>query len=270
MRKFAISSIEGMDIRLPGVSMTDIFNATEYLNNQAVIERFLEFGEGSEKLQVFRTLSRQRIRKNDADIRTTEMFKCIVNLPYKEFNGFRDSGDAMCVPETILHHLKITGRNKKLKIDDVIETLESKVEDDLDIKYDNEYRFTEEELEGPYECPDEYAKLGQRGYTPEELIATLEHYDCRARLLDINLKEFITTNNFDGKKFNKHLKTFVGICYGNHLYYCDNEEMVRSISAKMNYEKSEALFDFDSYEKKKTFEDDRTYEIIETNDLTDY
>lgn len=271
MRKFAISNIEDMDIRLAGVSMTYAGDALEYLNNQAVIERFLEFGEGSEKLQVFRTLTRQRVRKNDADIRTTEMYKCIVNLPYKEFNGFRDSGDAMCVPETILHHLKITGRNKKLKINDVIETLESKVEDDLDVKYDNEYCFTEDELEGDYECPDEYSKLGQRGYTPEELIATLEHYDCRARLLDINLKEFITTNNFDGKKFNKHLKTFVGICYGNHLYYCDNENMVKSISAKMTYEKSESLFEFDSYEKKKkTFEDKRTYEIIETNDLTDY
>jgi hypothetical protein len=29
-------------------------------------------------------------------------------------------------------------------------------------------------LEGDYECPDEYTELGQRGYTPEELIKTLE------------------------------------------------------------------------------------------------
>jgi hypothetical protein len=50
------------------------------------------------------------------------MYKCIVNLPYKEFNGFRDSGNAMCVPETILHHLKLDpGRNKKLKLNEVIE-----------------------------------------------------------------------------------------------------------------------------------------------------
>jgi hypothetical protein len=43
------------------------------------------------------------------------------------------------------------------------------------------------------------AELGQRGYTPEELIKTLESYGCRGRLLDINKKEFITTNNY-GKK----------------------------------------------------------------------
>jgi hypothetical protein len=28
------------------------------------------------------------------------------------------------------------------------------------------------------------------------------------------------------------LKTFVGICYGNHLYYCDDPTFVKSISAK--------------------------------------
>jgi hypothetical protein len=50
------------------------------------------------------------------------MYKCIVNLPFKEFNGFRDTGNAMCVPETILHHLKLNPkRNKKLKLKDVIE-----------------------------------------------------------------------------------------------------------------------------------------------------
>jgi hypothetical protein len=61
------------------------------------------------------------------------MYKCIVNLPYKEFNGFRDSGNAMCVPETILHHLKLAGRNKKLKLNEVIDTLESYADADNDI-----------------------------------------------------------------------------------------------------------------------------------------
>ena len=54
----------------------------------------------------------------------------MVNLPYKEFNGFRDNGEMMCVPETILHHLQINGRNKKLTLEKVIETLEQEYKND--------------------------------------------------------------------------------------------------------------------------------------------
>jgi hypothetical protein len=270
LRRFAINTISGMQVQsqYPIVSYDQ---ALINLPNEQTLDKFLEQGSGSEKLTTFLTLNRQRIRKTDADIRTTLMYKCIVNLPFKEFNGFRDTGNAMCVPETILHHLKINGRNKKLKLNDVIETLENYSNDtnDIDIKYNVEYKFSEDELEGDYECPNEYAELGQRGYTPEELIQTLESYNCRARMLDVNQKEFITTNNFEGKKYDKHLKTFVGICYGNHLYYCDDEHFVKQLSAKMNYEKSEGFFEFDAYEKKKDFEDKRKYEIIETNDLTE-
>jgi len=270
IRRFAINNILDMQVQsqYPIVSYDQ---ALIYLPNQQALDEFLQKGSGSEKLTTFLTLNRQRIRKTDADLRTTLMFKSIINLPFKEFNGFRDTGNSMCVPETILHHLKLNGRNKKLKLNDVIETLENYSNDtsDIDIKYNIEYRFSEDELEGDYECPNEYAELGQRGYTPEELIQTLESYGCRARMLDVNLKEFITTNNFDGRKYDKHLKTFVGICYGNHLYYCDDEHFVKQLSAKMNYEKSDNFFTFDVYEKKKDFVDDRYYEIIETNDLTE-
>lgn len=272
MRKFAIHNVSPEElVKLPpDVIETEIFSATQFLNNEKAISKFLDKGPGSEKLVIFKKLTRQRLRKIEADIKKIEMFKCIVNLPFREFNGFRDSGNAMCVPETILHHLKLNGRNKKLKLNDIIETLENYVEDDIDIKYDKEYRFTEDELEGDYECPDEFTEIGQRGYTPEELIKTLESYNCRARILDVNLQEFITTDNFNGKKFDKHLKTFVGICYGNHLYYCDDEAFVKQLSAKMNYEKSEGFFEFDVYDKKnKDFEDEREYEVIETNDLTE-
>ncbi len=266
LRPFAINNIPEFPVQSQ-YPIVDQVTAQTFLPNQMVIEGFLREGTGSDKLTTFRSLNRQLIRKNDADLKTTLMYKCVVNLPYKEFNGFRDSGNAMCVPETILHHLKITGRNKKLKLNDVIDTLENYADDEHDIKYDNDYRFTEEELEGEYECPDEYSELGQRGYTPEELIQTLESYKCRGRLLDINQKEFISTNNYGKEKYDKNLKTFVGICYGNHLYYCDDEHLIKSISAKMNYEKSEGNFDFNLYEKKK--EDNRTYEIIETDDLTE-
>ena len=47
-----------------------------------------------------------------------------VNSPYKGFNGFKDTGVGRCVPETILHHLKVNGRFKKLTLEEVIDTLE--------------------------------------------------------------------------------------------------------------------------------------------------
>lgn len=269
LRKFAINLTtlyENLPNQFPIISIQEALN---YLPNQNIIDAFISKGSGSERFTTFEYLTRQRVRKTQADIRTTQMFKCYINLPYKEFNGFKDSGNSMCVPETILHHLQLNNRNKKLKLQDIVNTLETYANDDTDIKYDISYKFTEEELVGEYECPDEFTTVAERGYTPEELIKTLEEYNCRARLLDVNLKEFISTNNFDGKKFDKHLKSFLGICYGNHLYYCDDEAFVRQISAKMTYEKSDNFFEFDAYDKSKNYEDKREYEIIETPDLTE-
>ena len=47
-----------------------------------------------------------------------------IRIPHKGFNGFRDSGDMMCVPETLLKHLQATGKNKKIKLEHVICDLE--------------------------------------------------------------------------------------------------------------------------------------------------
>ena len=274
LRKFATSNVLGVDTLPNQFPIITIQEALNYLPNERIIESFINKGTGSERFTTFEYLTRQRVRKTQADIRTTQMFKSYTLLPYKEFNGFKDSGNSMCVPETILHHLQLNNRNKKLKLNDIVDTLEKYAKDDEDTQMCVSYRFREEELEGQYECecPDEFTNVAERGYTPEELIKTLEDYNCRARLLDVNLKEFISTNNYDGKKFDKHLKSFLGICYGNHLYYCDDIEFVKQISAKMNYEKSDNFFEFDAYDKCKSKNHhavEREYEIIETPDLTD-
>ena len=80
------------------------------------------------------------------------MYYSTINLPYKEFNGFRDSGNMMCVPETILHHLKLNGRNKKLRLEDIINSLDEN-NDKMDWVYD-------EPEEGEPEPYEEYGKLG--------------------------------------------------------------------------------------------------------------
>ena len=53
--------------------------------------------------------------------------------------------------------------------------------------------------------------LDEQKVAPEEIIETLQEYNCRGRLLDINCKEFMTTNNYSGGTFDKHLYTFCGI-----------------------------------------------------------
>jgi len=177
LRKFAIHNILGVDNLPNKFPIISIEQALNYLPNENIIDAFINKGTGSERFTTFEYLTRQRVRKTQADIRTTQMFKSYMNLPYKEFNGFKDSGNSMCVPETILHHLQLNNRNKKLKLKDVVDTLENYAKDDTDIKYDISYKFTEEELEGEYECPDEFTNVAERGYTPEELIKTLEDYN---------------------------------------------------------------------------------------------
>ena len=75
-------------------------------------------------------ISKRKLPKKGKQLKDVPLFNCVVNLPYKEFNGFRDKGDMMCVPETILHHLQINGRNKKLTLEKVIETLEQEYKND--------------------------------------------------------------------------------------------------------------------------------------------
>ena len=227
-------------------------------------------------------ISRRKLPKKGKQLKDVPLYNPVVNLPYKEFNGFKDKGEMMCVPETILHHLQINGKKKKLILQEVIETLEEEYvgeeEEDFNIseeqlnfiksKYPDENTSYERwcslyiQYCGEYESPDE--EYGKRGYTPADIVRTLEFYKCRGRLLDIHQNQFLTTN-FD-LKYNKKLLSFCGMVYDNHLYYCDNQEFVTSIGNVRN----NSCFQEQVYEKKgKEFEDKKTYEIVGTDDLTD-
>ena len=39
------------------------------------------------------------------------LFNSNVLLPHHQFNNFKDSGENKCVPETLLHHIKLNDRN---------------------------------------------------------------------------------------------------------------------------------------------------------------
>ena len=198
-------------------------------------------------LKVF-GLQENKIRELDADLKKIPMYNATINLPYKEFNGFRDTGKGECVPETILHHLKLKGYNKKLTLDNVKEVLNEVYDlDDID-----------------EDCPDE---TFDGGYTPEDVIRTLEYFKCKGRLLDINLQQFLITE----KESHKYLDVFCGICYDNHLYYCDDKKFLKSLASKIAYFENSMYFDFNTFIKKKEDKkNDKNIEVIECKDLKDY
>ena len=126
--------------------------------------------------------------------------KCSINLPITEFNGFRYIENNICVPEILLYHLKLGRDNKKLTLKEVIG------------KLNENYELERHNLE----------------YTAEDIIRVIDWKKCKGMLLDKNYKEFLITKN--QKSSNSLL--FVGIFNDNHLYYCDNRHIVKSIRMK--------------------------------------
>ena len=204
--------------------------------------------EGSEYVLKVFGLQENKIRELDADLKNIPMYRATINLPYQEFNGFRDTGKGECVPETILHHLQLKGYYKKKTLDDVKKVLNEpyhldKIDDD---------------------CPDEEF---DGGYTPRDVIRTLEHFKCKGRLLDINLQQFLITE----KESKKYLDVFCGICYDNHLYYCDDKKFLKSLASKIAYFENSMYFDFNTFDKKKEHKkNDKKIEVIECNNLKDF
>ena len=231
----------------------------------------MEEGLGSEKIiDVFR-IGAKATRRNNVDETETMLFNSNVLLPHHQFNNFKDSGENKCVPETILHHIKLNNRNKKVTLQNIIDKLN---------EYDGKYIVTEEEDEDDYLIPKELWKLrevddewenpegsiedGTCGYTGRAVIEVLKDFNIRGRLVDININQFLHTNNFDD--YDKHTKVFIGLCYDNHLYYCDDEKLITSLGHKLSQNKTKGSFEHVVYDKKTT-EVTYTKEYIEANDL---
>ncbi len=283
-------------------------------------------------------VSKRKLPKTKKQLKDMPLYYCSVNVPQRQFNGFKDSGNMMCVPETILHHLKMKGRNKKLKLDDVIKQLEIPYEateegsndieeenlykvicercgkyigkcffekkvtclncqnnsgidvekeegdyakkDDIhhfagNVSKDNEWYVYDEE-EGEVEDPDEEGEVedpdeeyGKRGYTPDDIVRVLKHYKCKARLVDINENMFLC-NSVTTEEADKHLLSFCGMVYDNHLYYCNEQSFVKSLSEKTKAKDTSKCFQSNVYEKDVKYKDEKTYEIVEAVDLLDY
>ena len=246
-REFAIADSDFRKVRqILNIPVVDEVGASNYLNNQQVINNFRKLGtSGSKKVTVFREMTSKKIEYKKTDLAKIKLYKTCDKIPYKEFNGFRDSGNYKCVPETLLHHLQITGRKKKLTEEEVIDELRVLQYNDEDDDDDDDF-----------------------GFTTKTIVRFLEKHKCRARFFDINLNQFLATDNFEGKEYDKHLNTFIGIVYGKHLYYCDDAKFVKSISEKNKKEKT-GYFDTTKYEKTNDEKEYSSYEIFESDNIND-
>ena len=254
------------------ISLTDFVDFNVYCNvPKDAKETLMEEGLGSEKIiDVFR-IEAKATRRYNVNEEETILFNSNVLLPHHQFNNFKDSGENKCVPETILHHIKLNNRNKKVTLQNIIDKLN---------EYDGKCIVTEEEDEDDYLIPKELWKLrevddewenpegsiedGTCGYTGRAVIEVLKNFNIRGRLVDINMNQFLHTNNFDD--YDKHTKVFIGLCYDNHLYYCDDEKLITSLGNKLSQNKTKGSFEHVVYTKKTT-EVTYTKEYIEANDL---
>lgn len=177
---------------------------------------------------VFKRLTRERVNKNDAKLEDMPLYHAYVNSPNIAFRGFKDSGNMMCVPEVLYHHIQLGGRHKKKKLDDIIDLLE--------------YHYSIDE-EGEY---------GKRGYTSQDIKRVLDHFKTPYKLLDIEEEVFMHDLKRDTKDHKAH--TFVAQVYDNHLYYCTDKEYILSLGQRESIKDSNGYIHKDNKKAKKEFD----------------
>jgi len=239
------------------INLTDFVDFNVYCNvPKDVKEALMNEGLGSEKVIDVLRIGAKATRRYNVNEEETILFNSSLLLPHHQFNNFKDSGLNKCVPETILHHIKLNDRNKKMKLQNIIDKL-----NEYDGKCDG-YDSDDEliPVDGDWENPEGSIEDGTCGYTGGAVIQVLKDFNIRGRLVDINMNQFIHTNNFDD--YDKHTKVFIGLCYDNHLYYCDDDKLITSLGNKL----AKGSFEHVVYDKKKE-EVTYTKEYIETTDL---
>jgi predicted GIY-YIG superfamily endonuclease len=240
-------------------------------NADPITEAWMSKGTGSDYHNVLEEVTVTEVSKKQArKLTDTLLFNAsVVDVPQAAFNGFRDSGDMKCVPETILHHLKKNGKHKKLKLLEVVDVLNSYNNDDDDYVW----KYDEDDVTGR---PEKFEHDGaEQGYTANELIYCLEHFRCSGTLIDVQQQIFLKTDkenmqSMHGAEGADHsLTAFVGMVYGNHLYYCTDDAFVRSITNKKKLEKLNTGFSGEVYVKEdenKKKKPENT-EVVECDDL---
>jgi len=222
-------------------------------------------GEGSDRINTITDVKITQVPANSKKLNQIAMFNATILSADPRCNSFQDTGNMMCVPETVLHHLKKKGRNVKLNLDKVIAALEeaSAFNHDLHVtfKYDEE---------GDPELPEDYER-GKQGFTADDIAEVLKKYRCAYRMLDSDMKQFMSWpphGERQGKLVDKNLTVFCGIVSNGHLYYSDDKQLIASLAGtRDNVGINESV----TYKKKEKNKKDEIPKIgVATDDLTSY
>jgi len=152
------------------------------------------------------------IRDTDwEDVKTVKMFGCSsLNLSSPAIGAIHDGQDTNdCVPRAIHEHLKQV--IKKITIEDVLERLNTSV------KYHD----------------DNLLSTILSGYDSEQVMRVFTYYNIPCYALDHRRKCFL--NNLEMlTHVDHHFKSFVYMCWNQHMYTIENDEIRRSIFRSEN------------------------------------
>lgn len=189
---------------------------------------------------------------SEKELKNMILFNSYVNIDIKNF--INDTSELIgeintnqCVIDCLIYHLKLNKQNIKLTREKIIDILNINNNDP------------------------------QQGFNCLQIANLLDKYSCNYKFLDYHQKEFLS-NNTNNK--NKKLPYFIGIVYGNHLYYCNDKEYIKKFSLNSNMvassnknikitefdEENDFVFEKDDLTNKfiEMFEEDNTVRKIKT------
>jgi hypothetical protein len=230
---------------LPTINASD-FIQDNFLNRDRVddaVSRFFDLPDvltsitvdgSDDKVFVIKSVDILKVPKEDAKLADMRMYREVIQSATPEFRGFKDTGNFNCVPETIKYHLERKGRkNKQYTLEEIIRLLNGD---------EPEYRW-------------------QSGWTCYDLIRALDTLRVAYKLVDVENKVFLQDTKSD--KRDRNIPVFVGQVWNNHLYYCEDDDYIKSLASKEVAKLSgKALIN----RKKKAFEG----EVLPVEDLKDH
>jgi hypothetical protein len=214
LRPFNFSEADGLWTnyahrnQLPDV-IPPLVNVLPYFDLEILIGNAMDQIPGSDgRVGCFLSIDILEIPRQDVRLVDMPMFRETVQSANPEFRGFVDSGNLECVPETILHHLNRWEDRKNKK-------------------------YTLEEIKSILDC--DFPKPAGCGYDTYDLTNCLRTLRCPWKLVDVENKVF--SSNRD-ENVNRNLPVFVGQVWNNHLYYCSDDEYIKSLASAESFKTS--------------------------------
>jgi len=173
--------------------------------SQVVTNAMNQIGGSDGRTASFSRINIIEIPVSDARLVDMTMYRELILSATPEFRGFVDSGDMECVPETILYHISRWEKRKNRRYS--LGEIKNLCNDD---KYD-------------------------KGYNTHELVNCLKQLRCAYKLIDVEEKVFATNKDYI---VDTNLPVFVAQVWNNHLYYCSDDDYIKSLASSESFKTS--------------------------------